>query len=116
MIKRILLTFVQFVLFCALFYVGGYWAELRLALELRAMQNHTAPPPMIPLWKVHVSSSLDYVANGLVFALVLFILILLFQAFRKRLRTGAALTTLAFLLAFVISLVVKSGFVPLSTP
>lgn len=114
MVKRILLTFVQFACFCGLFYVGGYWAEIRFGLEVRAFSKHTAPPPMIPLWKFHINPSLDYIANGLIFASILFLLILLFEALRRRLRPWALLTTLAFVLAFIASIVVKSGFLPIS--
>jgi hypothetical protein len=113
--SRIVLTLVQVIAFCALFLVGGYWAEIRLAMEVRAMQQHTAQPAMLPLWKLHISSSLDYVANGLVYAGVLLVLILLFEILRRRLRPWAALTLLAFLLSFVLSLIAHSGFVPLST-
>ena len=129
-LSKVLLPLLQFIAFCALFLVGGYWAEIRLAMEVRAlqqqqqqqliaMQQHTAVhatkmPAMIPLWKVHISSSLDYVANGLIYASVLLLLILLFEALRRRLRPWAALTLLAFVLAFVCSLLAHSGFVPLS--
>ncbi len=122
--SRILLFLLQAVAFAALFLVGGYWAEIRLGFEVRAfqqrmiaMQQHTAPPspmPMIPLWKLHISPTLDYVANGLIFAAILLVLILLFEALRRRLRPWAALTILAFVTAFLVSLIAHSGFVPLS--
>ncbi len=111
---RISLTLLQTLAFGGLFFVGGYWAEVRLALELRAMQRHVAMPTLIPLWRWHISATLDYVANGLIFASVLLVLILVLEALRKRLRPWATLSLLAFVIAFVASLLVHSGFVPLS--
>jgi hypothetical protein len=114
MFKRAIYTFLQFVSFCGLFFVGGYWAAVRLALELRALQNQSAMPPMIPLWKMHVNPHLDYVLNGLIFAAVLLVVILIIQAIRKRTRLNSGWTLLAFGLAFLLSLAFKSGFVFLS--
>jgi hypothetical protein len=114
MVKRLLSTFLQFIAFCVLFYVGGFWAEVRLALELRALEHQTSPLPMLPLWKVQVNPHLEYVLNGLVFALALLVLILLIQAIRKRVRSHSGWTLLAFVLAFLLSLLVHSGFVPLT--
>jgi hypothetical protein len=115
MIKRSIFAFLQFLCFGVLFYIGGYWAWIRLSLELRALQHGMVdPPPMFPLWKIHINPSLDYIVNGLVFALLFLILILIVQAIRKRLRTNAIWSVGAFLLAFIISLIVHSGFVPLT--
>lgn len=114
MTKRLLLAFVQFAAFCGLFYVGGYWAWIRLSLEMRAMQNQSSPPPLLPLWKMHVTPTLDYVLNGVVFAGVLLIVILLVQALRGRLRRNAVLTLGGFVLAFLLSIIFHSGFVPVT--
>ena len=115
-VSRIVLTCLQIAAFAVLFLIGGYWAELRLALELRAMQRHAQMPSLIPLWRWHVGPRLDYVANGLIFALVLLVLLLLVEALRKRLRPWAGLTLLAFGVAFGLSLLVHSGFIPISAP
>ncbi|HEY4358813.1 MAG TPA: hypothetical protein VGN16_23905 [Acidobacteriaceae bacterium] len=109
MTKRILITLFQFACFCGLFYVGGYWDIIHLTLAIRYPRFN-----VIPLWKFHINPSLDYIANGLIFASILFVLILLFEALRRRLRPWALLTTLAFVLASIASMVVKSGFLPIS--
>ena len=115
MTKRSVFAFLQFVCFCALFYVGGYWAFVRLSVELRALQHGMVdPPPMPPLWKINISPTLDYVLNGLIFAATLLVLILIVQAIRKRVRSNAIWTIGAFVLAFALSLIVHSGFVPLT--
>ena len=81
---------------------------------MNALMQHKPLPRMFPLLKIHVSSTLDYVSNGLVFAGSLLVFILLFLALRKRLHPWALLAILAFLLAFGYSLYAHSGFVPLS--
>ncbi len=123
--SRILALLLQFAAFAALFQVGGAWAEIRLAFEMKALQKLTPIEQMnalqqhkplthtFPLILWHIKPTLDYVANGLVFASALFVLILIFEALR-RLRPWAALTLLAFLLAFGCSLLLHSGFVPLT--
>ena len=55
-----------------------------------------------------------FVADGLVLALVLFVLIVILEAVRKRLRIAAPWTTLAFLLAVVFGLMMKFGFKTMS--
>ncbi len=115
MTKRSIFAFLQFVCFCALFYVGGYWAFVRLSVELRALQHGMVdPPPMPPLWKMNINPSMDYVLNGVIFALAFLALILIVQAIRKRLRPNAIWSIGAFVLAFVLSLIMHSGFVPLT--
>jgi hypothetical protein len=115
MLKRILSFLGQFLGFCALLFVGGYWAWVRLTLEMRAMEKGEAAPPLIPLWKMHVSPTLDYVLNGIVFASVLFVILLLVQALRRRLGKATVLTLAAFVAAFLLSLAFHSGFI-LVTP
>ena len=105
---------VLFAFFCGLFFVGGYWDWVRLTLELRAMSSGAAMPPMIPLWKIHVSPTLDYKLNGLVFASVLFVLVVLFQGIRRRLGRNTLWAAGALVYAFLLSLLFHSGFVVLS--
>jgi hypothetical protein len=115
MIKRLLSFLGQFVAFCALMFVGGYWAWVRLTLEMRAMEKGDSAPPLIPLWKMHVNPNLDYVLNGLVFAAVLLVILLLVQALRRRLGKPTLFTFAAFVAAFLLSLAFHSGFI-LVTP
>ncbi len=55
-----------------------------------------------------------FVADGLLLAFVLYVLIVIVEAAGKRLRTAAPWTTLAFLLAVVFGLMMKFGFKTLS--
>jgi hypothetical protein len=114
MIKRLFTTLVEFVCFCALFYIGGYWHWARLWIEMRAMERGVTNPPMIPLWRIHLNAVTDYQLNGLIFASVLLLIILLVQALRRRFPSGAVWTLGAFLLAFGLSLLLHSGFVPVT--
>jgi len=111
MVKRLLSFLGQFLGFCALLFVGGYWAWVRLTLEMRAMEKGETAPPLIPLWKMHVSPTLDYVLNGLVFASVLLVILLLVQALRRKLGNATLLTLGALVAAFLLSLLFHSGFV-----
>jgi len=109
LVKRILLTLLQFLAFCILLMVGGYWDIIRLVLQLRAPSLN-----LIPLWKVHLSASHDLIANGLVFAFLLLLLLLGLQAWRRCLRPWAALSTLAFVAAAVLCFAAKVGLPPSS--
>lgn len=115
MLKRILSFLGQFLSFYALLFVGGYWAWVRLTLEMRAMEKGEAAPALVPLWKMHVSPTLDYVLNGLVFAGVLLVILLLAQAFRRRLGKATVFTLAAFVAAWLLSVAFHSGFI-LVTP
>ncbi len=110
MVKRIFLTLLQFLAFAVLLAIGGYWDVIRLLLQLKAPALN-----FIPLLKFHISATHDYVANGLLFAGVLFVLLLLIEAWRKVLKPWAALTTFAFILAFVLSLAMKLGLPPVAS-
>jgi hypothetical protein len=109
LVKRILLTLLQFFAFCALLMIGGYWDVIRLILELRAPSFN-----VIPLWKFNVSAGHDLIANGLVYALVLLLLLLGLEAWRKALRPWAALTILAFVAATALCFAAKVGLPPSS--
>ena len=105
MVKRIILFLLQLLAFFALL-LGGYWDFVHLFLAMRYPAWN-----VIPLWKFHLNANYDFIANGLIFASILFILILLFEAMRKALRPWAALTTAAFVLAVIASFIAKLGLV-----
>ena len=75
MIKRIVLLLLQFLAFCGLLIVGGDWDIVRLSLALRQPSLN-----VIPLWKFHINANFDYIANGLIFALVLLVGLLLIRS------------------------------------
>lgn len=116
MVKRIAFTLIQFVAFLVLMYVGGNWDIIRLGQEMNAMANHKAFWNPIPTIKYPISSTHILIANGILFAAALFVLILLFEALRKKLRPWAALTFLAFVLAVILGYAAKMGLPPASTP
>ncbi len=107
MIKRILLFLLQLIAFAVLLMIGGYWDFVRLYLQFKQPALN-----VIPLWKFHISANYDLVANGIFFAAILLVLILIFEALRKRLRPWATLSVLAFVLAVVVSLFARLGLPP----
>ncbi len=116
MIKRIVLTLLQFLIFIALLAIGGNWDVINLSLEIRAMERHTRAFNPIPVIKTQVSSTHILIADGLIFAAVLLILILLIEALAKKLKPWAGLTLLAFVLAICLGFAMKLGLPPAPTP
>jgi hypothetical protein len=51
-----------------------------------------------------------FIVDGLLLAFAVYVLILLIELLTKRLRVSAPLTTLAFILAAVLGLIMKFGF------
>jgi hypothetical protein len=115
MIKRIILTLVQFIVFIVLLAVGGNWDAINLALEMHALQQHKAPSVLIPSFKYPVGSHI-LIANGLIFATVLLVLILLFLLLRKKLHPWAWLSLLAYVLAVCLGFALTLGLVPADNP
>ena len=114
MAKRILLFILQFCAFLGLLWVGGNWDGVNLGLEIKAMQNHTTPNILIPTIKTQIGTNHMLIANGLVFAAALLLLILIFEAVRKALRPWALLSLLAFILAATTAFAWKIGLPPLN--
>jgi hypothetical protein len=93
--KKAFFTFFQFVLFLLAFAVGSF---------LPAFQA-------LPLIATRFSNGTRmFIWDGVLLMGVLLAVILLVEAVRKRLRDAAPWTTLAFLLATVLGLVLKFGF------
>jgi hypothetical protein len=111
MIKRLFLTVLQFVVFCALLAIGGYWDIIHLLLQIKAPALN-----VIPLWKIQISADTVLVANGLVFATVFLLLLLLLQALRRVLRPWAAISLVTYLAAVVLGFALKLGLPPASHP
>jgi len=111
MIKRILLTLLQFFLYISLLALGGYWDAVNLNIEMQQMQKGQTPHVLLQTMKYPIGSHI-LIANGLIFATVLLLLILLFLALRKRLHPWAWLTVLAYVLAVCLALAMKVGLPP----
>ena len=97
--KIALVTILQFVLFLIVFGVGSLFPPFHFEHIL------IATPGSVRI----------FVADGLLLMLALYILILIVAALRKRLRTSAPWSTLAVLLAAVLGLMMKFGFLTRSS-
>ena len=116
MVKRISLTILQFIAFIGLLAVGGNWDAVNLSLEMRQMQNNQMPHVFLSTIKYPISSTHILIANGIIFATVLLLLILLIEVLSKKLKPWASLTLLAYILAVVLGFAMKLGLPPASTP
>ena len=96
--KSIVFTILQLILLLIVFFVGSIFPPFHFERVLIATPGTTR----------------IFVADGLVLAFVLYILIVILEVVRKRLHTAAPWTTLAFLLAVVFGLMMKFGFKTLS--
>jgi hypothetical protein len=108
-IKRIVLFLLQLLAFGGLMWVGGFWDILHLQAEV----THSVWAS-IPVLKCQVSSTHILIADGLIFAGVLLVLILLLEALGRRLRPWASVSVLAYVIAAVITLALKVGLPPAS--
>jgi len=93
--KRAFFTFSQFVLFFLTFAVGSILPAFHL---LPSIVTKFANGTRLFIW------------DGVLLMVVLLLVILLIEALRKRLRSAAAWTALAFLLAIILGLAAKFGF------
>ena len=94
MIKKVLFTLLQFVLFLILFAAGGVLPIFGL-------------PSVISRW---AGGTRGFQWDGIFLMLALLVVILLIQALRKRIRSASPWTALAFALAAIAGLVMKFGF------
>jgi len=94
--KRVLLTFAQFVLFVLVFLVGSF-------LNPMQMQWFLTHPTL--------ESTRFFAPGGLLAATALYVVILLLEAATKKLRTAALATSVIFAAAVLVGLVAKFGWV-----
>jgi hypothetical protein len=93
LIKNVIFTFLQFVLFSVAYVAGAILPPFGLL------------PSHVSTW----AGGTRFEWDGVLMALALFIVILLIEALRKRLRTAAPWTALALALAAIVELFVKLG-------
>ena len=105
MVKRILLTLLQFLVFGALLVVGSFWPLVVLFYPSLTI---------IPVWRFHVSATQDFVANGVIFATALLVVVLLIEWLRKAVKPWGLLTANAFAVAVAIGFIMKLGFLAVS--
>lgn len=94
MLVKAILVVLQTLLFLLLFGVGSF------------LPAFTA----FPDWQVHTGPNRAFVLDGVLLAVAVYLLILLIEAVRKRLRGPGGLTTLALLLALALGFAMKFGF------
>lgn len=92
--KNVVFTILQLILFLIVFFVGSIFPPFHFEHVLIATPGTTR----------------IFIADGLLLTLALYVLIVIIEVLRKRLRTAAPWTTLAFLLAIVFGLMMKFGF------
>jgi uncharacterized membrane protein len=114
MVKRILYPVLQFAAFLGLLFVGGMWDSLNMSYEMRQMANGTplsAVHPLMATIKVPLGSHI-LIAQGVLFATMLLVLILLIQAIAKKLKPWAFYTLAAYVLAAIVAYATKMGLPP----
>jgi hypothetical protein len=92
--KKVILTISQFVLFLIVFGAGSFFPPFHFEHVLIVTPGFTR----------------IFVADGLLLMLALYVLIVLVEVMRKRLRTATPSTTAAVILAAVLGLMMKFGF------
>lgn len=93
--KIFLFTLVQLLLFLFVFFVGSVLPPFHFEHILIATPGFTR----------------SFIADGFLLMFALYILIVLVQILRKRLRISTPWTTLAFILAAIFGLMMKFGFI-----
>jgi hypothetical protein len=96
--KKVIPTILKFVVFLIVFLIGSLFPPFHFEHVLIATPGVTRV----------------FVADGLLLMFALYILIILVEVMRKRLRTSAPWTTLAVIFAAVLGLMMKFGFKTLS--
>src|SRR5712675_1142021 len=96
--KKVILAILQFILFLIVFGAGSLFPPFHFEHVLIVTPGFTR----------------IFVADGLLLMFALYVLIILVEVMRKRLRTAAPWTTLAVILATVLGLMMKFGFKTLS--
>ena len=96
--KKVILTILKFIVFFIVFLVGSLFPPFHFERVIIATPGITR----------------IFVADGLLLMFALYVVIMLVEALRKRLRSTAPWTTLAVILAAVLGLMMKFGFKTLS--
>jgi uncharacterized membrane protein YpjA len=92
--KNVIFTVLQLILFLIVFFIGSIFPPFHFEHILIATPGVTR----------------IFIADGLLLAFLLYIVIVVVEALRKRLRTAAPWTTVALILAVAFGLMMKFGF------
>lgn len=93
--KIFVFTLVQLILFLFVFFVGSMLPPFHFEHVLIVTPGFTR----------------SFVADGLLLTFALYLLIVLVEVLRKRVRISTPWTTLAFILAVIFGLMMKFGFI-----
>ena len=96
MIKKVIFTILQFVLFLVAFFAGSLFLPLF--------------QPSLSIVSQYANGTRGFEWDGILLMLAIFVLILLIEALRKRIRSAAPWTALALALAAILGLAMKFGF------
>jgi hypothetical protein len=97
--KNVFLAFLQFVLFLVIFAAFSFFPLMNL-------QHVVGPTP---------DGTRVFIWDGLLVSVVVYVIILGFEAARRRVRSTGMWTTAAFVLAAVFGLAIKLGFKTISS-
>jgi hypothetical protein len=92
--KNVLFTVLKLILFLFVFFIGSIFPPFHFEHILIATPGTTR----------------IFIADGLLLMLALYVLLVVVEVLRKRVRTAVPWTTLAFVLAIVFGLMMKFGF------
>jgi hypothetical protein len=92
--KRVLSIVLQFILYIVVFGVGSLLPAFNI----------------LPTWSISTAPGRVFVYDGLVLTLIVYVLILLIAAARKRIPIAFPNATIALVLALIIGLLMKFGF------
>jgi uncharacterized membrane protein YpjA len=92
--KNAVFTVLKLILFLFVFFIGSIFPPFHVEHILIATPGTTR----------------IFIADGLLLTVALYVLLVIVEALRKRLRSAGPWTTLAFVLAIVFGLMMKFGF------
>ena len=92
--KNAVFTVLKLILFLFVFFIGSIFPPFHFEHILIATPGTTR----------------IFIADGLLLMLALYVVLIIVEALRKRLRTAGPWTTLAFVLAIIFGLMMKFGF------
>ncbi|HSY68468.1 MAG TPA: hypothetical protein VK813_07490 [Edaphobacter sp.] len=92
--KNAVFTVLKLILFLFVFFIGSIFPPFHFEHILIATPGTTR----------------IFIADGLLLMLALYVVLVIVEALRKRLRTAGPWTTLAFVLAIIFGLMMKFGF------
>jgi hypothetical protein len=92
--KRVLSAVFQFILYLVVFGIGSLLPGANL----------------LPTWSIPTGPGRVFVYDGLLFMLLVYVVILLIAAARKRIAIAFPNATMALILALIIGLIMKFGF------